>query len=294
MAGASLANPFGWDLFDKVLGLVQSGYIRSSIVEWTPVYAVDFVKTKSFVFYILYFLLLADSLVQRTANQPVRIYLLAVIFLVLSIDANRNVAWFAVAGSYVLAHTLDRSPRLTQRRERNTVWFAAVLLIGSASTLYFGNVAGKTLGLRDESPLSAQATDAATAQIGYLRCDVAGGVSFVFGSTRDLECVYTAADTDLVEHYSGKIKTYGIDIGFRESGVMIWGVFASQDDPGPGALAGEYGGVTAGVAVGVGLGADALLGGSDRGIGLQPLSITGFTGLNVAAGVSGLELKAGN
>jgi len=144
------------------------------------------------------------------------------------------------------------------------------------------------------APLSAAAQDSASAQIGYLRCDVAGGISFVFGSTRDLECVYTAAATDRVEQYTGVIKTYGVDIGFRESGVMIWGVFASQDDPGPGALAGDYGGVTAGVAVAGGLGVDALFGGSERGIGLQPLSITGFTGLNVAAGVSGLELVVAN
>ena len=140
------------------------------------------------------------------------------------------------------------------------------------------------------APLGAEATEAAKGQIGYLRCDVAGGVSFIFGSTRDLDCVYTATGTDLVENYTGTIKTFGVDIGFRESGVMLWGVFASQDDPGPGALAGNYGGVTAGVAVGGGLGVDALLGGSSRSIGLQPLSITGFTGLNVAAGVSGLEL----
>ncbi len=150
------------------------------------------------------------------------------------------------------------------------------------------------VGMLALMPLSVEATDAADVEIGHLRCDVAGGVSFIFGSTRDLECVYTPVNSDRVENYTGTIKTYGVDIGFRESGVMLWGVFASVQDPGPGALAGDYGGVSVGVAVGGGLGADALFGGSNRGIGLQPLSITGFTGLNVAAGVSGLELQVAN
>lgn len=143
-------------------------------------------------------------------------------------------------------------------------------------------------------PVEVAATGSADVQIGSLRCDVAGGLSFVFGSTRDLECVYSSVNADRVEIYKGTIQTYGIDIGFRESGVMLWGVFASVDDPGAGALAGDYAGVTAGAAVGGGLGADALLGGSNRAIGLQPLSITGFTGLNVAAGISSLKLVAGN
>ncbi len=142
------------------------------------------------------------------------------------------------------------------------------------------------------APLYAGTAYAADVKIGHLRCDVAGGISFVFGSTRGLECVYTPVASDRVELYTGQIKTFGIDIGFRESGVMLWGVFAPAIDPGPGALAGEYIGVGAGAAVGVGLGADALIGGSTNSIGLQPLSITGYEGINVAAGISALELKA--
>ncbi len=132
----------------------------------------------------------------------------------------------------------------------------------------------------------------ADAKIGHLRCDVAGGISFVFGSTRDLECVYTPLASDRVEIYTGQIKTFGIDIGYRASGVMLWGVFAPAIDAGPGALAGEYVGASASVAVALGLGADALIGGSANSIGLQPLSITGYAGLNVAVGISSLELKA--
>ena len=133
---------------------------------------------------------------------------------------------------------------------------------------------------------------AADVKIGYLRCDVAGGVSFIFGSTREVDCVYTPAESDRVEQYTGEIQTFGVDIGYRKSGVMLWGVFAPAMDPGAGALAGTYVGGTAGAAVGVGLGADALIGGSNKAIGLQPLSITGYEGINVAAGISALELIA--
>ena len=138
----------------------------------------------------------------------------------------------------------------------------------------------------------AAADAQAQAKVGHLRCDVAGGVSFIFGSTRGLDCVYTPVGSDRVEQYSGEIKTFGIDIGYRESGVMLWAVFAPAADPGPGALAGTYAGGSAGAAVGVGLGADALFGGSEKSIGLQPVSITGYEGVNVAAGISALDLQA--
>jgi Protein of unknown function (DUF992) len=55
--------------------------------------------------------------------------------------------------------------------------------------------------------------------------------------------------------------------------------------------AGNYGGASAEATVGAGLGANVLVGGSDRTIALQPLSVQGQTGLNVAAGVTELILR---
>jgi hypothetical protein len=69
-------------------------------------------------------------------------------------------------------------------------------------------------------------------------------------------------------------------------------VIAPTDHYGADALAGHYGGVTAGATVGVGLAANALIGGSTTSIALQPLSIEGEAGLNVAAGVAELTLRA--
>jgi len=127
---------------------------------------------------------------------------------------------------------------------------------------------------------------------GYLKCDVEGNVSFVFGSSRDVHCTYTPDGKGRVDRYSGTIDKYGVDIGYRENGVILWGVIAPTNDVGPGALAGNYGGVTGSVAAGVGVGANALIGGSEDSIVLQPVSVEGIEGLNIAGGVGILKLKA--
>src|SRR6266404_3022719 len=125
---------------------------------------------------------------------------------------------------------------------------------------------------------------------GFLKCDVAGNISFVFGSSREITCVYDAGTHTPIDHYKGTIKKYGVDIGYQSNGVMVWGVIAPSNNVGPGALAGDYGGVTAAVALGLGVGANALVGGSKNSIALQPLSVEGMTGLNLAGGIGVLTL----
>jgi hypothetical protein len=127
---------------------------------------------------------------------------------------------------------------------------------------------------------------------GYLKCDVEGNVSFIFGSSRDIHCTYTPDAKGRVDRYSGTIDKYGVDIGYRENGVMLWAVIAPTSDVGPGALAGNYGGVTGSVAAVYGVGANALIGGSKDSIVLQPVSVEGIEGLNIAAGIGILKLKA--
>lgn len=128
--------------------------------------------------------------------------------------------------------------------------------------------------------------------VGSLNCRVAGGSGFIFGSTKSLSCLFTRPD-GTAERYRGEIKKYGVDIGFTEGAYMIWLVFA----PGQvkkGALAGNYAGATADVAVGLGLGANVLIGGSNDQIALQPASVEGVTGLNVAAGFGQITLQPAN
>lgn len=140
--------------------------------------------------------------------------------------------------------------------------------------------------------LAAQPSQARSGvKVGVLKCNVAGNASFVFGSSRALSCVYTPSDSGRPEYYTGRINRYGIDIGYIKEGTMLWAVFAPAKTVRSGALAGDYGGVTADIAAGYGVGANALLGGSQKSIALQPLSIEGIKGLNIAAGIASINLR---
>lgn len=157
-----------------------------------------------------------------------------------------------------------------------------------------GWIAAVTLGLIVAAAGTVPA-DAAEGGVkaGYLKCDVAGNVSFIFGSSRDINCVYTAGDGKRKEHYSGEIKKYGLDIGFQEDGVIVWAVFAPTNDVGAGALAGDFAGGSGSIAAGYGVGANALFGGGSKSIALQPVSFEGIKGLNLAAAIGVLTLRAG-
>ena len=136
------------------------------------------------------------------------------------------------------------------------------------------------------------ATQAAPAgiKVGTLTCDVAAGAGCVFGSSKDLTCSYAPTNAR-VERYSGSISKWGIDIGYTGKGKLVWAVMAPTSDVRPGAIEGEYAGASAQANVGVGLGANVLVGGFDKSIALQPVSVEGSTGLNVAAGIGQISLK---
>jgi hypothetical protein len=74
---------------------------------------------------------------------------------------------------------------------------------------------------------------------GVLRCDVGSGVGFIFGSTKDVECLYSPGGDKATEKYVGEIKKFGVDIGYSKSGVMVWAVLAPSADVKAGALAGS-------------------------------------------------------
>ena len=140
--------------------------------------------------------------------------------------------------------------------------------------------------------IGPSAEAASGVNIGALNCKVAGGIGFIFGSSKSLTCTLNRTN-GTVENYTGEIKKYGLDLGFTTESRIIWGVFA----PGtiaPGSLAGTYGGVSADVALGLGLGANVLLGGSGNQIALQPLSINGDVGVNIAAGITTIVLHSGS
>jgi hypothetical protein len=135
----------------------------------------------------------------------------------------------------------------------------------------------------------ATPANAANIKAGVLTCDVSGSWGYVIGSSKDLRCTFTSVRGE-TEHYSGTVSKFGVDIGYTRGGVMIWRVLAPASDPGRGALQGNYAGATLSAAVGVGAGAHALVGGLHRSIALQPLSISGERGLNVAGGIGAITL----
>jgi hypothetical protein len=140
--------------------------------------------------------------------------------------------------------------------------------------------------------LAAASVDSAAAQqirAGILNCDVSAGIGLIIGSQKQVSCMYQPELPGPPEAYVGSFTKFGLDIGATGGGVLIWGVYTSST-PGPGFLAGNYIGATADVTVAAGLGANVLVGGSNRTIALQPLSVSSQTGLNLAVGIGDLSL----
>ncbi len=161
-----------------------------------------------------------------------------------------------------------------------------VIALGLVVALAAGAQSARAQGA---APAPAPASGGATVRAGYLTCHVAAGWGFIFGSSRKLQCAY-ALQPGYTEYYTGSITKFGADIGYLQSGVILWAVLAPTTNLGQGALAGHYGGATASAAVGVGAGANVLVGGFNSSIALQPVSIEGQNGLNVAAGVVAMTL----
>jgi hypothetical protein len=138
------------------------------------------------------------------------------------------------------------------------------------------------------SPTAAPA-QANRTKVGTLSCDISGGIGLIITSKKDLTCMFTPSQPGPREVYVGSVSKFGLDLGAPTGGEMIWAVYAPTSRK-FGALAGHYGGASAEATVGGGLGANVLVGGSNRTVALQPVSVQGQAGLNVAAGVVELDL----
>jgi hypothetical protein len=129
-------------------------------------------------------------------------------------------------------------------------------------------------------------------RVGVLECRGGASVGFIVGSVTNLGCVLRA-DGLPDDRYVATIRKVGLDIGITQETALAWGVFAPVDRLGPGDLSGNYAGAQGSASVGVGLGGNVLIGGSNNSIALQPVSVQGQVGLNVAAGLESLELRPG-
>lgn len=130
-------------------------------------------------------------------------------------------------------------------------------------------------------------------QVGVLECRGGESISFVVGSVTELSCVYRP-DMGPPQAYRATVRRAGIDIGVTAVSGLIWGVLAPTREIGLGDISGNYAGFTAGAAIGVGLGANALVGGTSGSINLQVLSVSGQIGLNLAATGTSMTLAPAN
>src|SRR5918911_2924991 len=153
-------------------------------------------------------------------------------------------------------------------------------------------LAAAALAALASSTGGANAQPAQRVQVGVLECRGGASVGFVVGSVTNLGCVLRA-DGLPDDRYVATIRKVGLDIGITQETALAWGVFAPVDRLGPGDLSGNYAGAQGSASIGVGLGGNVLVGGSNNSIALQPLSLQGQVGLNVAAGLESLELRPG-
>jgi hypothetical protein len=127
-------------------------------------------------------------------------------------------------------------------------------------------------------------------QVGRLSCDVSSGVGFFLVQKQTMRCLFTPLNGGPPEPYLGRIDEFGLALGAVNEGHLVWGVIAPASGIPMGALSGTYVGVGAEATAGAGVGANVLVGGTGRAFSLQPVSIEGQTGLNIAGGITTVTL----
>jgi Protein of unknown function (DUF992) len=131
---------------------------------------------------------------------------------------------------------------------------------------------------------------AAPVRAGILQCQAGQNVGYVVGSVTSFECVFQS-EGRRPEPYIATVRRYGLDLGVTGQTRLAWAVNAPDRRVGRGDLAGNYGGVGSNASVGVGFGGNFLVGGPQNSYALQPISVQGQTGLNVAAGIADIQLE---
>jgi hypothetical protein len=156
-----------------------------------------------------------------------------------------------------------------------------VVLAGTVVTLLVASVAAASA----QQPMPR-------VQVGILECRGGASIGFVVGSVTNLGCVLRV-DGAPEDRYIATIRKVGLDLGITQESALAWGVYAPVARLGPGDLAGDYAGAQGSATLGVGVGGNVLIGGSNNTIALQPLSVQGQVGVNIAAGLASLELRPG-
>lgn len=156
-------------------------------------------------------------------------------------------------------------------------------LLATALTLALATAASAAdMTVREAAPVYVEPDSQDGAKIGMLTCDVGGGVGYVLGSAKSVDCIFRSIRGE-EDGYSGVIRKMGVDLGFTTRGRIVWAVFAPTAGYHRGSLGGLYQGATAEATVLAGVGANVLVGGTSGSIQLQTVSVSGQLGLNLAA-----------
>ena len=159
--------------------------------------------------------------------------------------------------------------------------------IVSSPRMHHVSAALLTAFLLSTAPASAQGN---TVRQGVLTCRISASVGLLVGSRQRLRCQFRS-ESGRTQNYIGTIGRLGFDIGFTAGGIMAWAVLASTPTIPSGALAGEFVGASGDISAGLGVGANLLVGGTHKSVSLQPLSVEGQVGVNLALGVARMKLK---
>lgn len=163
---------------------------------------------------------------------------------------------------------------------------ALTMALAATSLAIMGGMAraADTTVIVNEPPVAVEEDVEGGVKIGTLTCDIGNGGGYVLGSAKELDCVFHSSFRgDPPDRYAGSVKKLGIDLGYTAQGRLVWAVFAPTAGYHRGSLGGVYYGASAEATLGAGVGANVLLGGTKGSIQLQPISVAGQLGLNVAA-----------
>ena len=127
-------------------------------------------------------------------------------------------------------------------------------------------------------------------EAGSLNCGIFAKSNFIIGATKEVDCDFKSVSGKIIASYRGEIKKFGLNLGDAKKTVVTWVVLAPTSKLKRSSLEGTYVGVAADAAVGIGGGAKVLVGGSNKTITLQPLSVQSQSGLNLAVGVTEMTL----
>lgn len=162
------------------------------------------------------------------------------------------------------------------------------LIAASLATLsvaaHVGTAIAADMTYSEPAPTFQESGPSGGVRIGNLDCAIGSGFGYVLGSAKSADCAFTSViGGEPLDQYSGAIKKFGVDLGYTAKGRIVWAVFAPTAGYHKGSLGGLYGGASAEATLGAGVGANVLFGGTEGSIHLQPISVSGQLGLNIAA-----------